>query len=151
MRKSIIYKFIILIILSVNFSEVQAQTYTLDDLIGTWDFEAVVEHDRYISDEAVKNLSDTFTGAYIDFGDDDRHLLRFKNGYVIKSSYYYDWEGDKGIAIGTQQDGTDISGFLDSYRYQLIFIDKDHFLLKLYAVSFGDDALYQMKFKRFTF
>lgn len=151
MKKSIIYQFIILIILLVNFYQVQAQTYTSDNLIGSWDFEAIVKHDTYISNEDVKKLSDMFKGAYFDFGDDDRHMLRFKNGYVIKGSYYYDWQENQKISIGTQQDGTEINGFMDSYIYQLIFIDKDHFLLKLYSVSFDDDALYQMKFKRFTF
>jgi len=151
MKKIVINNFLVLIFLLIGFSQTQAQTYTTDDLMGFWDFEKIAEHGRYISDEAVKELSETFTGAYFYFGDDDTHTLRFKNGYLIKGTYYYDWEEDNKLQIGTQQDGSDISGFLDSYVYQLIFINQDHFLLKLYPINFDDDPLYQMQFKRFTF
>lgn len=148
MKKVIIYSFV-LIILVCSSLHTKAQTVNPDDLLGFWDFEKVINPSIYLSAEKRKEITATFKGAEFYFGDDATYKLEFANGYKLEGGY--EWEDDTKLTLGTKQDGSEMNNFFDSYVYQLVFSDKEHFTLKFYTTSFEEDPIYQMQFKRYKF
>ena len=135
----------ILVILITTFSKSYAQKAS--DLLGYWDFEKIAKN-NIINEQAVKERAKIFKAASFNFLKDETYTLKFSDGYVLKGNYELEDDNNNKLQLGTQHDNSEINGFMDSYVYQLVFLDKNRFLLKFYGVSFDEEPLYQMQFKR---
>lgn len=133
------------VILITAFSQTHAQK--AKDLLGSWDFEKIAKSSAK-NQEATKEKTKTFKAASFQFLKDETYTLKFNNGYALKGNYEFEDDNNNKLRLGTQQDGSEINGFMDSYVYQLVFLDKNRFLLKFYTLNFDEVPLYQMQFKK---
>jgi len=115
-RKFLVRSLVMLVILITTFSQINAQK--INDFTGSWGFEKIAKSNA-TNETSIKEKTKTFKVASFKFLKNETYTLKFNNGYVLKGSY--ELEDDNKLQLGTQQDGSEINGFMNYYVYQLVF------------------------------